>query len=118
MPPTQEAKAPYVKVVDFTAVNSVDFKTVLEAYGLNPEFNASKQICLTNRDNLYLIMPVNNGREIIYDYKEMSGQAIYVARFVEENDPAPNFFDKFKSFARKIGQAADFFIKKEHPYGS
>lgn len=57
-------------------------------------------------------MPVNNGREIIYDYKEMSGQAIDVARFVKENDPAPKFFDKFKSFARKIGQAADFFIKK------
>lgn len=111
-PTTQEAKAPHAKVVDFTSVNSVDFKTVLEAYGLNPEFNASKQICLTNRDNLYLIIPANNGRELIYDYKEMSGQAIDVARFVEENDPASNFFDKFKSFARKIGQAADFFIKK------
>ena len=57
-------------------------------------------------------MPANDGRELIYDYKEMSGQAIDVARFVEENDPAPNFFDKFTSFARKIGQAADFFIKK------
>ncbi len=111
-PPTQEAKAPYAKVVDFTAVNSVDFKTVVEAYGLNPEFNASKQICLTNRDNLYLIIPANNGRELIYDYKEMSGQAIDVARFVEENDPASNFFDKFKSFAIKIGRATDFFIKK------
>lgn len=111
-PPTQEAKAPYVKIVDFTSVNSVDFKTVLEAYGLNPEFNASKQICLTNRDNLYLIIPANNGRELIYDYKEMSGQAIDVARFVEENDPASNFFDKFKSFAIKIGRATDFFIKK------
>ena len=109
---TQEAKAPYVKVVDFTSVNSVDFKTALEAYGLNPEFNASKQICLTSRDNLYLIIPANNGRELIYEYKEMSGQAIDVVRFVEENDPVPNFFDKFNSFARKMGQAADFFIKK------
>ena len=97
-PLAQETKAPYAKVVDFTTVNSVDFKTALEAYGLNPEFNASKQICLTNRDNLYLIIPANNGRELIYDYKEMSGQAIDV--------------DKFKSFARKMGQAADFFIKK------
>ncbi|WP_299027795.1 hypothetical protein [uncultured Campylobacter sp.] len=42
----------------------------------------------------------------------MSGQAIDVARFVEENDPASNFFDKFKSFAIKIGRATDFFIKK------